>query len=190
LGKPDAELITGCLFEIATNNFNLYQNRFYSDVQDFFTASMRLAYLATWVTLNDAFNRTGYHKVQYQNATGPYSVRTMPVMWARVKRERVYAWLGLNMLLTLSGIIHLWFERKGSRTTIADTAAALITDASSLLEDTDIAPLNWRNMSYLTKEDVFVKGNDAASYGRILLQLKPKKKSGSNTIGEFELCRK
>lgn len=183
-------LLPDVLYEISTNNFNLYQLGFYSDVQDFFTASIRLAYSATWVILNDAFNRTGYHNVQCQNATGPYSIRSMPIMWARVKTERVYAWLGLNMLLTLSGIINLWFERKGSRTTIVDNAAvALTTDASSLLKDKDVAALNWRNMSYLKKEDVFVKGKDADLDGRILLKLKLKQKlPGSD--GEFELCRK
>jgi hypothetical protein len=72
-------------------------------------------------------------------------------------------------MFTTASILHIFLQRQSSRPTIIDTAAvAITTDASRLLNDETVAGLNWRNMSYVTKEDVV---GDGLEPERILLKL-------------------
>jgi hypothetical protein len=62
-------------------------------------------------------------------------------------------------------------------------AAALVTDASKLLADKDVEELQWRNLSYVTKEDAFEHDKFKRPTRRIFLKLR-RGKDG------FELDRK
>jgi hypothetical protein len=84
--------------------------------------------------------------------------------------ERVCLWFLLNILFTIAGILHILLQRQSSRPPIIDTAAvAITTDASRLLDDEKVKDLKWRNMSYVTSEDVF--GPKEGSGEMILLKL-------------------
>ncbi|KAI5800777.1 hypothetical protein FPQ18DRAFT_301402 [Pyronema domesticum] len=81
------------------------------------------------------------------------------LMKATVRRERVVIWTGLNVVFTIAGLLQIWLQRRSSRPVIIDTAAvALTTDVTPLLQDPWVESLRWRNMSYLTKEDVYGDG--------------------------------
>jgi hypothetical protein len=91
-----------------------------------------------------------------------------------VKISRVWVWFALNLVFTISGILHLVLQRESSRPVVIDTAAvALTTDVSHLLEDAKIGKaLKWKSMSYLTKKDAFGENpNDLQARERILLKL-------------------
>ncbi|CCX30360.1 Similar to predicted protein [Nectria haematococca mpVI 77-13-4]; acc. no. XP_003042551 [Pyronema omphalodes CBS 100304] len=127
------------------------------------------AYSAIWVVLDATLN---LNPDKYDPGKSTFMSDITFMMRARIKKQRLYAWLALNLLFTISGILHLLLERLSSRPIIVDTAAAaLTTDVSRLLADPQIAKLKWRNMSYVTKEDVFGSEKELCSDNRIRLKL-------------------
>lgn len=112
------------------------------------------------------------------------SIDMIPGLKASVIPTRLYSWLALNLLFTVSGILHIILQQSSSRPVVIDTAAvALTTDVLKLLNDNDIKNLNWRNMSYITKHDTITYDEHKKSAERILLKLE----SGDNG---FVLARK
>ncbi|KAI5789171.1 hypothetical protein FPQ18DRAFT_306981 [Pyronema domesticum] len=76
------------------------------------------------------------------------------VFEANIIYNRLFFWLLINLLFTLSGIMHIILQSTCSRPVIMDTAAvALTTDVSKLLFDPDVKSRQWRKMSYFTKQN-------------------------------------
>jgi hypothetical protein len=142
---------------------NLSAIDMWSDVDEYVRSGIQLAFTATWETLDQNFSRDRSQIVLH---------RDLPFVHASVKPERVYLWLILNMSFALSGILHIILQRQSSRPPVIDTAAVVITtDVSRLLDDERVEKSDWRNMSYVTKEDVSGPGKGAERKRRILLKL-------------------
>jgi hypothetical protein len=92
---------------------------------------------------------------------------------ANIKTSRIYIWLALNLMFTLSGILHIILQSRSSRPVVIDTATvALTTDVSKLLlNDNDIKKLHWNNMSYVTNQDASTYDERNKPAERILLKL-------------------
>jgi hypothetical protein len=92
----------------------------------------------------------------------------------KISQTPLFLWLFTNLLFPLSGVLHIILQSTCSRPVIIDTATvALTTDVSKLLADPDVKKLQWRNMSYVTKQDAFMDTDQpkTADSGTILLKL-------------------
>jgi len=80
------------------------------------------------------------------------ATKPVQMLQASISGPRVYAWLAIQLLLGLAGMILLTIQRHCSRQVILDSpAAALVMDSTALLEhDTN----GLTNMSYCTARDV------------------------------------
>lgn len=142
---------------------NISATDMWKDVDEYVRSEIQLAFTATWETLDQNFSRDRPQIVLH---------RDLPFVHASVKLERVYLWLILNMSFTISGILHIILQRQSFRPSVIDTAAvAITTDVSRLLDDERVKKLDWRNMSYVTKEDISDSGNGVERKRRILLKL-------------------
>lgn len=75
-----------------------------------------------------------------------------PFLQGKVSWKRVYSWLAISLLYSVSGCMVVFLERYCDRTPIIDIGSAtLFTDCQNILEILDENELS--NMSYLTKED-------------------------------------
>jgi hypothetical protein len=139
-----------------------------TDLEGYIKNVVQNAYSAIWAVLDATLNLT---PDKHDPGKSAFISGITFMMRVRIKKQRLYAWLALNLLFTISGILHLLFERLSSRPIIVDTtAAALTSDVSRLLADPHIAKLKWRNMSYVTKEDVFGSEKELRLDNRIRLK--------------------
>jgi len=129
-------------------------------------SAIQYAYSATWDAMDQKFNPND-HQVSI--------LTPIQIVVASVRPERVYAWLAINLLFTISGVLQWLLQQKCERPVVIDTAAvAITTDASQLLtKESKGKELGWRSMSYVTKPDAFDDGG-----ARIGLQLEHHKETG------------
>jgi hypothetical protein len=105
----------------------------YDNAEQFLKGTIALAYQASWNALTDLLS---------DDASANASTGTMvPKATIRVSisTTRMYAWLGLNALLTLAGLWLMWLQCRCSGKTVRDfTLAAVLLDPLPLLaEDRD-----------------------------------------------------
>ncbi len=111
---------------------------------DAYTRGMlSVAYQASWNSLSNEF-QTG-------DPTETAVAATIPVLVAHVARWRMLTWLGLNALLTISGILLAVLQSTCSGKTVRDPAmTALLLDSKAVL-DSDADGLC--NTGFLSKND-------------------------------------
>ncbi|KDN43888.1 hypothetical protein RSAG8_05881, partial [Rhizoctonia solani AG-8 WAC10335] len=103
------------------------------DPNDYVIGMLTRAYAGAWMTLNDY---VGAYSVYTTYSVSPQATRAM------VSYHRVYIWLGLQSLVTLSGILFLYIQSQSSTPMIVDTTlAAFHLDSSALHEDGAYKPL-------------------------------------------------
>lgn len=139
-----------------------------ADVDLFLKSTIQIAFTATWAAMDQKFNTA--------NSISEIAVwkkQEVSLVRASVQKERVWIWFALNLLFTLSGILHLILQQNSSRPVAIDTTSvAIMTDASQLLNDEKVGKrLGWKNMSYMTKEDAFAEAENNMAGKRILMKM-------------------
>ncbi|KDN33802.1 hypothetical protein RSAG8_13102, partial [Rhizoctonia solani AG-8 WAC10335] len=100
----------------------------WDNVDDYVIGMLTRAYAGAWIVLNEAGNSQSLVYTKY--AVSPLAARAV------VNILRVYIWLGLQSLVTLSGILFLYTQAQSSSPLIGDmTLAAFHLDSSALHED-------------------------------------------------------
>ena len=100
----------------------------YDNADHYLRGTVALAYQASWNSLTDLFSDSGAE----HSSTGVSVPRA--VIRASVSRSRMVAWLGLNLLLTVSGLILMWLQSRCSGKTVRDfTLAAILMDPQEIL---------------------------------------------------------
>jgi hypothetical protein len=100
----------------------------YNNVDHYLRGTIALAYQASWNSLTDLFSDDGK-----EYATTRVSI-AQDVVQASVSVSRIYAWLGLNLLLTVAGLILMWLQSRCYGKTVRDfTLAAILMDPQEIL---------------------------------------------------------
>ena len=114
-----------------------------SNITDYVIRVLPRSYGAAWNALTDTFAPSEMLKTDVM----------IPVLMSRAQvfHWRVYVWLGLNILLTLSGVLFIFVQRRGKKPLVVNVAiAALLLDTSRVLE---IDKHGLCDLSQLTEED-------------------------------------
>jgi hypothetical protein len=100
----------------------------YNNIEYYLRGTIALAYQASWNSLTDLFSDDGE-----SNSTTGSSV-PQDVIRASVLASRMYAWFGLNLLLTAAGLILMWLQSRCNGKTVRDfTLAAILMDPQEIL---------------------------------------------------------
>jgi len=78
----------------------------YNNVDYYLRGTTVLAYQVIWNSLTDLFSDDGQ-----EHATTRVSI-ARDVIRASVSAPRMYAWFGLNLLLTVAGLILMWLQSR------------------------------------------------------------------------------
>ncbi|KAI5791286.1 hypothetical protein FPQ18DRAFT_409307 [Pyronema domesticum] len=145
------DLLPDVLAKIGATNLTAYSTSatpLWNNMDAYMKSIIQMAYTATWIVMDQTFR---------ENTSPLVYKKEITLVQAHVKVERVWIWFGINLLFTLSGVLHMVLQQSSSRPVVIDTAAvAITTDISRLLDDEGVGKeLGWKNMSYVTKEDVF-----------------------------------
>jgi len=114
-----------------------------SNITDYTIRVLPRAYGAAWTALTDTFAPSEMLKTDVM----------IPVLMSRAQvfHWRVYVWLALNILLTLSGVLFIFAQRRGEKPLVVDVAiAALLLDTSRVLANDQQGLCD---LSQLTEED-------------------------------------
>jgi hypothetical protein len=114
-----------------------------TNITDYTIRVLPRAYGAAWTALTDMFAPSAMLKTDVM----------IPVLMSRaqVSHWRVYVWLALNLLLTLSGLLFIFVQRRGQKPLVVDVAiAALLLDTSRVLANDQHGLCD---LSQLTEED-------------------------------------
>ncbi|KDN33805.1 hypothetical protein RSAG8_13105, partial [Rhizoctonia solani AG-8 WAC10335] len=99
----------------------------WKNVDDYVIGMLTRAYAGAWMTLTD---QLGASLVYTNYSVSPHATRAI------VNLLRVYLWLGIQSLVTLSGILFLYIQAQSSSSLIGDTTlAAFHLDSSALHKD-------------------------------------------------------
>ncbi|KAF4636915.1 hypothetical protein G7Y89_g1168 [Cudoniella acicularis] len=111
---------------------------------DYVNRLIKISYMAVWDAFYPTFDDTSLVDLSVGEAS--------PMFQAAVGKIRVGLWLGINILLTASGIILLWLQDQRCKGPIVNDgpAAALMTD-TSLLDSHFRSQMS--GLSYVTSED-------------------------------------
>jgi hypothetical protein len=105
----------------------------YNNVDHYLRGTIALAYQASWNSLTDLFSDDGK-----EHATTGVSI-AQDVIRASVSAPRMYAWFGLNLLLTVAGLILMWLQSRCYGKTVRDfTLAAILMDPQEILRQDEI----------------------------------------------------
>ena len=114
-----------------------------SNITDYVIRVLPRSYGAAWTALTDMFASPAMLKTDVM----------IPVLMsqAHVVHWRVYVWFALNILLTLSGVLFIFVQRRSQKPLVVDTAvAALLLDTSRVLVNDQRGLCD---LSRLTEED-------------------------------------
>ncbi|KAF8245488.1 hypothetical protein K440DRAFT_634182 [Wilcoxina mikolae CBS 423.85] len=121
--------------------------RRWQNIPNYTKSVIQYSYSATWDAMDQKFSPADGGIPTRQQVT---------ILIATVKEARVYAWLGINLLFTISGLLQWMLQIRCKRPVVIDTAAvAITTDASLLYEKSKGEALEWRKLCYVTKVDAF-----------------------------------
>ena len=102
----------------------------YNNVEHYLRGTITLAYQASWNSLTDLFSDAGT-----ANTTTGISA-PQSVIRASVSGSRMVAWLGMNLLLTIAGLILMWLQSRCVGKTVRDfTLAAVFMDPQEILQE-------------------------------------------------------
>jgi hypothetical protein len=142
---------------------NTTQIPLWNNLDKYIKSIINIAYCATW----DSWSWMIYSRSDKQRP-----IIEIPFLEGTVNKTRVFSWLVFNLLFTASGILDIILQSTSSRPVIIDTAAVALTTAmSALRQDEDVAQLNWRNMSSVSRKDAFTFDEKKKPVERILLKL-------------------
>jgi hypothetical protein len=100
----------------------------YNNVDHYLRGTIALAYQASWNSLTDLFSDDGE-----EYATTGVNI-AQDVIRASVSAPRMYAWFGLNLLLTVASLILMWLQSRCYGKTVRDfTLAAILMDPQEIL---------------------------------------------------------
>jgi hypothetical protein len=105
---------------------NTTQLNSYHNIENYTANLLKYSYQGAWDMLQRSFDATN---------TNLTAIPRVPRVQASVVRSRVYGWLCISLLFTLSSLPLLWMKRQCERSAVIDgQTAMLMTDSSEVLK--------------------------------------------------------
>ena len=120
---------------------NTTQLNSYHNIENYTANLLTYSYQGAWDMLQRTFDRTN---------TNLTAIPRVPRVQASVVHSRVYGWLFISLLFTLSSLPLWWLTKQCERSAVIDgQTAMLMTDPSGVLREHG----DLRNLAYVTKRD-------------------------------------